>query len=45
VITAVCAVALMLLLGGMESLEVLVIDRWRTFWPGTPLVLGAQRFL
>jgi hypothetical protein len=34
VITAVCAVALMLLLGGMEGLEVSVIDRWQTFWPG-----------
>jgi hypothetical protein len=35
----------MLLLGGMEGVEVLVIDRWQTFWPGTPFVLGARRFL
>ena len=34
VITAVCAVALLLLLGGMEGLEVSVIDRWQKFWPG-----------
>jgi hypothetical protein len=32
-ITAVCAVALLLLLGGMEGLEVSVIDRWQKFWP------------
>jgi hypothetical protein len=34
VITAVSAVALLLLLGGMEGLEVSVIDRWQTVWPG-----------
>jgi hypothetical protein len=33
-ITAVCAVALLLLLGGMEGLEVSVIDRWQNVWPG-----------
>jgi len=33
VITAVCAVALLLLLGGMEGLEVSVIDRWQKYWP------------
>ena len=33
-ITAVAAVALLLLLGGMEGLEVSVIDRWQKFWPG-----------
>jgi hypothetical protein len=33
-ITAVCAVALLLLLGGMEGLEVSVIDRWQKLWPG-----------
>jgi hypothetical protein len=33
VITAVCAVALLLLLGGMEGLEVSVIDRWQKWWP------------
>jgi hypothetical protein len=33
-ITAVCAIALLLLLGGMEGLEVSVIDRWQKFWPG-----------
>jgi hypothetical protein len=32
-ITAVCAVALLLLLGGMEGLEVSVIDRWEKVWP------------
>jgi hypothetical protein len=36
VITAVCAVALLLLLGGMEGLEVSVIDRWQKVWPGRP---------
>jgi len=35
VITAVCAVALLLLLGGMEGLEVSVIDRWQNVWPGS----------
>jgi hypothetical protein len=34
VITAACAVALLLLLGGMEGLEVSVIDRWEKVWPG-----------
>jgi hypothetical protein len=34
-ITAVCAVALLLLLGGMEGLEVSVIDRWQNVWPGS----------
>src|ERR1700739_1564159 len=33
-ITAACAVALLLLLGGMEGLEVSVIDRWQKVWPG-----------
>ena len=33
-ITAVCAVLVLLLLGGMEGLEVSVIDRWQTVWPG-----------
>lgn len=33
-ITAACAVALLLLLGGMEGLEVSVIDRWQKIWPG-----------
>jgi hypothetical protein len=34
VITAVGAVAVLLLLGGMEGLEVAVIDRWQKVWPG-----------
>jgi hypothetical protein len=34
VITAVSALALLLLLGGMEGLEVSVIDRWQHVWPG-----------
>jgi hypothetical protein len=33
-ITAVSAVAVLLLLGGMEGLEVSVIDRWQKVWPG-----------
>jgi hypothetical protein len=33
-ITAACALALLLLLGGMEGLEVSVIDRWQNVWPG-----------
>jgi hypothetical protein len=33
-ITAVAAVAVLLLLGGMEGLEVSVIDRWQNVWPG-----------
>jgi hypothetical protein len=33
VITAISAVALLLLLGGMEGLEVSVIDRWQKVWP------------
>jgi hypothetical protein len=33
-ITAASAVALLLLLGGMEGLEVSVIDRWQKVWPG-----------
>ena len=32
-ITAVSAVAVLLLLGGMEGLEVSVIDRWEKVWP------------
>jgi len=32
-ITAVSAVAVLLLLGGMEGLEVSVIDRWQKWWP------------
>jgi hypothetical protein len=35
-ITAVCALALLLLLGLMEGLEVSVIDRWEKVWPGAP---------
>ena len=35
-ITAVGAVAVLLLLGGMEGLEVSVIDRWQNVWPRTP---------
>lgn len=34
VITAASALGLLLLLGGMEGLEVSVIDRWQTVWPG-----------
>jgi predicted acyltransferase len=33
-VTAVGAVALMVLLACMEGLEVSVIDRWQTVWPG-----------
>jgi hypothetical protein len=33
VVSAVAAIALMCLLGGMEGLEVAVIDRWRTVFP------------
>lgn len=33
-ITAASALALFLLLGGMEGLEVSVIDRWQNVWPG-----------
>ncbi len=33
-ITAVGAVAVLLLLGGMEGLEVSVIDRWQKVFPG-----------
>jgi hypothetical protein len=33
VITAVAALALLVLLGGMEGLEVAVIDRWRSMYP------------
>jgi hypothetical protein len=33
-ITAASALALLLLLGAMEGLEVSVIDRWHTVWPG-----------
>jgi hypothetical protein len=35
-ITAVGALALLILLGGMEGLEVSVIDRWEKVWPGQP---------
>jgi hypothetical protein len=35
-ITAVSAVALVLLLGAMEALEVSVIDRWQSVFPGRP---------
>jgi hypothetical protein len=35
-VTAVSALALLLLLGGMEGLEVSVIDRWQTVFPGRP---------
>ncbi len=34
IITAICALALLCLLGGMEGLEVAVIDRWQRVWPG-----------
>src|SRR5919201_3203607 len=33
-VTAVGALALMVLLACMEGLEVSVIDRWQTVWPG-----------
>jgi hypothetical protein len=33
-ITALSALALLVLLGCMEGLEVSVIDRWQTVWPG-----------
>src|SRR5215207_9931023 len=33
VVSAVAAIALMCLLGGMEGLEVAVIDRWREVFP------------
>jgi hypothetical protein len=33
-LTAVAALALMVLLACMEGLEVSVIDRWQTVWPG-----------
>lgn len=36
VITAASTVALLLLLGAMEGLEVSVIDRWQSLWPGEP---------
>ena len=35
-IAAVCAILLMLLLAGMEGLEVAVIDRWRDMFPDRP---------
>jgi hypothetical protein len=35
-ISAVAALALMCLLAGMEGLEVAVIDRWRSMYPGRP---------
>jgi hypothetical protein len=35
-VTAVSALALLLLLGGMEGLEVSVIDRWQNVFPGRP---------
>src|SRR4029450_1086864 len=35
-VTAVAAVALLVLLGLMEGLEVSVIARWQTLWPGRP---------
>jgi len=33
-VTAFCALALLLMLGVMEGLEVAVIDRWQKIWPG-----------
>jgi hypothetical protein len=36
VISGLAALALMLLLGGMEGLEVSVIDRWQNVWPEKP---------
>ncbi len=33
-VTAAAALALLILLGVMEGLEVSVIDRWQTLWPG-----------
>ena len=42
IITAVVALALMVLLAGMEGLEVSVIDRWQELFPGkTTSALGA----
>src|SRR6185436_2328107 len=35
-IAGVCAILLMLLLAGMEGLEVAVIDRWRDMFPDRP---------
>jgi hypothetical protein len=41
VVTAIIALALFVLLGGMEGLEVSVIDRWEKLWPGgSPSVLA-----
>jgi hypothetical protein len=34
-VTSIAALALMSLLGGMEGLEVSVIDRWQSVWPGS----------
>ncbi len=41
-ITAGSAIGLLLLLGGMEGLEVSVIDRWQKVWPGRPESYLAQ---
>lgn len=35
-VTAVGALALLVLLGAMEGLEVSVVDRWQALWPGRP---------
>jgi hypothetical protein len=35
-ITAASAIALLVVLGMMEGLEVSVIDRWQALWPGKP---------
>jgi hypothetical protein len=43
-VTALLAVALLGLLAAMEGLEVSVIDRWQTLWPGrSPPVRRRQR--
>ena len=41
-VTAAAALALLLLLGGMEGLEVSVIDRWQKVWPGASTALLAK---
>jgi hypothetical protein len=41
-VSAAAALALLLLLGGMEGLEVSVIDRWQKVWPGASTTLLAK---
>lgn len=36
VVTAICALALLVVLCLMEGIEVSVIDRWENLWPGRP---------